>query len=255
MNITLRAPEFFPQNDVQQHRARIGFVLSAEDRTFESDIRAIELEGVTWSFSRMPPHLNTNYPLDRDPTEVLAHIQQSTAILQSAGDLDVALFAGGCLAAVLGNDRILETVRTGSGDALVSSVYTATKRAARAIQAKSVAIATGYDPKVNDLISAAFTRMGIQVVCIRGMAETSEFDFSHKSPRTIRNFALSLDRADADAIVISSTTMRGMEVVDELEQIAGKPVLCSNQVAIWDALRSAGISDRIAGYGSLLQNY
>ena len=254
MNTTLKTHEYFPQNDVQ-HRARIGFVLSAEDRTFESDIRAIELDGVVWSFSRMPPLPEAYSPLERDPAEALKHIQQATAALQSEEDLDVALFAGGCLAAVLGNDRILQTVRTGTSDALVSSVYTATKRAARAIQAKSVAIATGYDPKVNDLIASAFAAMGINVVSISGIAETSEFDFSHKSPRTIRNFALSLDRADADAIVISSTTMRAMEVIDELEQIAGKPVLCSNQVAIWDALRSAGISDRVAGYGSLLHHY
>lgn len=254
MNTTLKAQEHFPQGDVQ-HRARIGFVLSAEDRTFESDIRAIELDGVVWSFSRMPPFLESYSPLERDPTEALEHIQQATTALQSEDDLDVTLFAGGCLAAVMGNNRILETVRTGSNDALVSSVYTATKRAARAIQAKSVTIATGYDQKVNDMISGAFTAMGINVVSIRGIAETSEFEFSHKSPRAIRNFALSLDRADADAIVISSTTMRAMEVIDELEQTAGKPVLCSNQVAIWDALRSAGISDRIAGHGSLLHHY
>lgn len=254
MHTTLKIQELFPQNDVK-HRARIGFVLSAEDKTFESDIRAIELDGVVWSFSRMPRLPEVLSPLDRDPVQALQHIQQATAALQTEDDLHVALFAGGCLAAVLGNDRILHTVRTGTSDALVSSVYTATKRAARAIQAKSVAIATGYDPKVNSLISGAFTAMGINVVSIKGIAETSEFDFSHKSPRAIRNFALSLDRADADAIVISSTTMRAMEVIDELEQIAGKPVICSNQVAIWDALRSAGIADRIAGYGSLLHSY
>lgn len=254
MNIPLKTQEYFPENDVPR-RARIGFVLSAEDRTFESDIRAIKLDGVVWSFSRMPPLPDAHSPLERDPAEALQHIQLATAALQTDEDLDVALFAGGCLAAVLGNDRILETVRTGTSDALISSVYTATKRAARAIQAKSVAIATGYNPQVNDLISGAFAAMGINVVSISGISETSEFDFSHKSPRAIRNFALSLDRADADAIVISSTTMRAMEVIDEIEQIAGKPVICSNQVAIWDTLRGAGIADRITGYGSLLYHY
>ena len=254
MYTTHKTPEVFSQDDAQ-HRARIGFVLSAEDKTFESDIRAIELEGVVCSFSRMAPLVEAISPLNRDPVEALEHIQQATAALQSEEDLDVAFFAGGCLAAVLGNDRILETVRTGTGDAMVSSVYTATRRAARAIQAKSVAVATGYDPKINKLIAGAFSEFGVNVVSISGISEAIEFDFSYKSPREIRDFVLSLDRADADAIVISSTTMRAMEVINELEQIAGKPVICSNQISIWDALRSAGISDRISGYGSLLQNY
>ena len=71
----------------------------------------------------------------------------------------------------------------------------------------------------------------------------------------IRDFVLSLDRADADAIIICSTAIRAMETIEEIENIAGKPVLCSNQMGIWDALRSAGISDRIEGYGSLLRDY
>lgn len=257
MLTTARHSELYPEGDAAL-RANIGFVLSAEDTTFESDIRSIQLEGVEWFFSRMAAIDPRCHPLDRDKAQALIDIEQAIVALKRAGDVDVASFAAGCLCAVVGNDRIIEAVRVGTGDALVSSVHTASKRAVKAIQAKHVAIATGYDAKINNFIADAFAGFGVDVVSISGIGAVDTprgFDFSHKSPREVRDFALSLDRADADAIVISSTTMRAMEVIDELEQIAGKPVICSNQIAIWDALRSAGISDRIPGYGSLLQRY
>jgi len=243
-----------PKPDVP-HRARIGFVLPAEDKTIESDIRSIELNGVEWSFSRMAATRKMLHPLDRNREQALKQIHQATASLQTNDDLDVAFFAGGCLATVISNDCVLDTIRAGSKDAIVSSVYTATKRAARAVQAKNIVVATGYDSIINQLINDAYTSLGINVVSISGMPKTFGFDFSNKSPQEIRDFALSLDRADADAIVINSTTMRAMEVIDELEQTAGKPVICSNQIAIWDTLRSVGVSDRISGYGSLLQDF
>jgi maleate isomerase len=69
------------------------------------------------------------------------------------------------------------------------------------------------------------------------------------------NHALARDRADADAIFVSSGALRTLEVIAEFEACAGKPSICSNQVMIRDCRRLAGIDDRFAGYGRLLPEF
>jgi maleate isomerase len=48
---------------------------------------------------------------------------------------------------------------------------------------------------------------------------------------------------------------RSHTVIDRLEQALGKPVITSTQATLWHALRLAGIEDRIAGYGRLLERH
>ena len=75
------------------------------------------------------------------------------------------------------------------------------------------------------------------------------------APDYIKEFALSLDRPDADAIFISCGALRSLDVIGAIEEAAGKPAICSNQAMIWDTLRLAGIEDRFEGYGRLLGTF
>ena len=44
-----------------------------------------------------------------------------------------------------------------------------------------------------------------------------------------------------------------MRIVETLENEVGKPVVVSNQAMFWNALRLAGIDDKIEGYGRLFR--
>ena len=46
-----------------------------------------------------------------------------------------------------------------------------------------------------------------------------------------------------------------MEAVDQVEKKLGKPVITTNQVSLWGALRALGHTESINGYGTLLQNH
>jgi maleate isomerase len=48
---------------------------------------------------------------------------------------------------------------------------------------------------------------------------------------------------------------RSHTVIARLEDRLGKPVITSTQATLWHALRLAGIDDRIAGYGALLERH
>ena len=66
---------------------------------------------------------------------------------------------------------------------------------------------------------------------------------------------LSTAADDADAVFISCSALRTIEILDALEQDLGKPVICSNQAMMWDVFRKAGVTDTVSGYGRLLREF
>ena len=61
--------------------------------------------------------------------------------------------------------------------------------------------------------------------------------------------ALKDDRADA--YFISCANIQSIDVIENLERDLKKPVVTSNQAALWCALRTLGFSDVVPGLGSL----
>ncbi|WP_162268455.1 hypothetical protein [Bradyrhizobium manausense] len=55
-----------------------------------------------------------------------------------------------------------------------------------------------------------------------------------------------------DALFVSCTAVRIVPYIEELEREIGIPVISSSQAMAWDALRLAGYSRSIEGYGQLL---
>ena len=90
---------------------------------------------------------------------------------------------------------------------------------------------------------------GIEILDIQGLNLTTGIEFGRVTPAYWKKFALAIDRPDADAIFLSAAAASAaLEVVDEIEQAAGKPVVTSNQAQFWSCLRRAGL--RMTSKGS-----
>ena len=50
---------------------------------------------------------------------------------------------------------------------------------------------------------------------------------------------------------ISCTGLHVLGIIDMLEEDLGKPVITSNQVALWSALKGLNVRDKIQGLGKL----
>jgi maleate isomerase len=116
-------------------------------------------------------------------------------------------------------------------------------------------VGTPYLDEVNTVEKTYLEKAGFEVLTIEGLNLRKDSDMIRVTPAFIRDFALSLDCPDADAIFISCGALRTLDVINEIEKAAGKPAICSNQAMIWDVLRLAGITDPITGYGQLLENH
>src|SRR5699024_5694522 len=58
---------------------------------------------------------------------------------------------------------------------------------------------------------------------------------------------------DADGVVVVSTNFPLLPLQEQLEADLGKPVVSSNQSALWWCLRELGIKEPITGHGQLLR--
>ncbi len=64
---------------------------------------------------------------------------------------------------------------------------------------------------------------------------------------------MALRNDSAEAYFLSCANIQSIDVIEVLERDLGKPVVTSNQAAIWCSLRMAGIRDDVRGLGALLR--
>jgi len=118
-----------------------------------------------------------------------------------------------------------------------SSTSVAFVEALRSLGLTRVAIAATYPQPVADAFALYLTEAGFEVV------ETQGNDYFTAADALVggRNAAVSIVRSVSDdraqAVLMPDTALHTAQWLEELEGIAGKPVLTATQVTVWEALR------------------
>lgn len=231
-------------------RAQLGFIVIATDLVMEDNINRLSPDGVGSSITRLK--------MPRECTiETLAvqinDMAEAASIIQPDAHPDVVCYACTSGSIVIGEERVMSEIKRGAPWAKPSTLVTGVINALHRLDAKKIVVATPYLDEINT-VEAEFLRMkGFDVLDIQGLNIDDCEAMGRISPSFIRDFALSIDHKDADAIFVSCGGIRTIDVVQEIENAAGKPVICSNQAMMWDCLRRAGIDDSIDGYGQIFR--
>ena len=233
-------------------RAKIGFVLLATEQTIQDDVLRLRPDGVGVHFARAYiPDSITNATLAAQA----GLLAEASASLLPDGSLDVVCYACTSGSLVIGEERVHAELKRGNPHAQPTSLIAGVIKALKTLKVKSLAIATPYLDEINANEARYLERAGFEVLNIEGLNLERDSDMVRVAPNYIRDFARTVDRPNADALFISCGALRSLDIVDELEQGIGKPVVVSNQAMIWDTWRMAGIPDRIGGYGRLLREH
>jgi maleate isomerase len=239
--------------DAGRHdRAKLGFVLLAMEQTIEDDMFNLAPPGVGVHFSRAP--MANRVDVDT-LSDMAVGIGDAAALLLPEGALDVVCYACTSGSVVIGEDRVFAELRRGAPTALTTSLITSVMRALSTIEVKRIAIATPYVGAINEIERAYMHARGFEIVNIEGLGIENDADMVRVTPDYILKFARSVDRPEADAIFISCGALRSVEIIQELEAQARKPVIVSNQAMIWDCLRLAGIRDPNPRFGQLFRDH
>lgn len=236
----------------RNHRGKIGFVLIPNEQTIEDDMVRYAPAGVGMYFSRatMPREIST---------ESLACLANSLA--ETAGrilpddKLDVVCFACTSGTVAVGEERSIEELTRGAAGAKATTLMGAVRKALQAVGAKRIAVGTPYTDELNTNVARYLTGAGFEITGFQGMNLNYDHEMIRVAPDYLVEFAQAIDRDDADAILISCGALRTIDVVDRIERVVGKPVICSNQAMLWDCLRLAGIDERLPDLGRLLTDH
>ncbi|HKS88967.1 MAG TPA: hypothetical protein VJR70_05970 [Stellaceae bacterium] len=123
-----------------------------------------------------------------------------------------------------------------------------------ALGIKRVALVSPYSPEVNSRARHYYeSKYGLSVVAAEGFAATDSYAIGQLGPENARDSFARIDRPEIEAFVVPGGNFPTMASIAGWEAEFGKPVVTTNQAALWAVFRRLGSADRIAGLGRLLE--
>jgi len=240
----------FETRQVVGARARIGFVVLSSDYTLEHELRLMpRLPGVDYFHARIP-----NSPeITPETLAAMGPRLTETAALILPGD-KVDVLAYGCTSAsvVLGSECVHAHLTKAKPEAQTTNPALAAATALGALNVQRVAVLTPYTQDVNTLVQRNIEAAGFDVPVFGSFNEPLDPVVAAIDTESLGAAIKQLvTAADVDGVFISCTSVRIAHALAALEDEFGLPVISSNTALIWHALRLAGISDRLDGFGRI----
>ena len=190
--------------------------------------------------------------------EAVAQVERAALELASA-EVDVILQAGTAIAFFRGfghDTQLCRRIEEVTGIKATTSL-TAIVEASRALGIKKPAIATSYIADIDGRLMDVLEKSGFEVAAIEGMGIKKSIDMGKVEPEETYLLAKQVVRSapGADGILISCGNLRSFEAIEPLEADTGLPVVTSNQAGLWQALRLAGVNERLPNLGRLLRDH
>ena len=135
----------------------------------------------------------------------------------------------------------------------MTTPITAALRAFTRLNTKNITVLTPYPIQVNKSVFDYLTQHHIKIINFNSFNIEYDNDIAKVDPDCIYKTIISLDYNESDAVFVSCTALRIVEILQKVEDTIQKPVISSNQAIIWDSLRSVNINNSINGFGKLLQ--
>ena len=124
-----------------------------------------------------------------------------------------------------------------------------------ALQIKRIAVLTPYHPVGDRNVQRFFEESGFTVARIKGLQCASPVKIAHVSETELRDALHELDGDDIDGIVQVGTNLAMARLAGQAQVWLKRPVVAINTAIYWHALRESGITDRMSGFGELLEKH
>jgi maleate isomerase len=230
---------------------RIGLLLPSSSSAQEWDIGRALPDDITLHVARM--RLNN---VDADST--LRIVQEIEAESQKLADVDVdvIIFPATAPSSRMGpgyDQELIKRINAASGKP-ATTASTALLEALRALAVKQIVLGAPWSASVNESVAAFLEANGVKVVAQEALGLVRNLEIGLLDPQTAFDVGRRADRPEADAVMLACGNWSTFSIVDALEQNLGKPVLTTNQVSLWHALKMIGARP-LDGPGILLRRH
>jgi maleate isomerase len=243
----------FPFQTTEIAGPRLGLIALQSDETVEVDLRRLLPPRAEFMVSRVP----SSTEVTRDTLAAMEHSLTYSAALFPAG-VEFDVIGYGCTSgtATIGQERVAEKIRDGAQTRSVTDPLTALMEACAALGLGRIAILSPYVAQVSERLREQLAQRGIETPLVGTFDIATEAVVVRISAASIFEAAASLmSQGEADALFLSCTNLRALDVIGPLEQNLGKPVLSSNLVMAWHMMRLAGLSPDSGAPGQLMHSF
>ncbi len=228
---------------------RIGLMVPSVNTVVEPETAAMAPDGINVYATR----LRNNTSDLEDTGRMLSHVERAADEFASA-HMDVIAFActaGSFIQGRKGEQELKSRIERASGIPAVTTAG-AVVSALTGLGTQKLVMATPYSEQLNLLERAFLVEKGFDVLRDRGMGIVDAYSIGKVEPDEVYQFVLELVVPEADALFISCTNLRTVEIIAKLERETGKPVVTSNQATFWACLNAVEYHLPVTGYGTLL---
>ncbi|SEQ28486.1 maleate isomerase [Faunimonas pinastri] len=218
-------------------RLRMGIIVPSGNVVAEPQIHAMLPAGVSALFTRLALRGSSEAELQRmeagveDAARLLADARVDRIVFHCTAVTTFSPSSGPAIRERIGGATGIEGLVT--SDAL--------EAAFQALGTRRVVLLTPYIEAVHRREIAFLEHLGLHVAGEASLGIDTNDEMARLSPDTLADWVLKHRHPDADAYFLSCTALRSAELIASLEDRLGRPVLTSNQVMVWHALREAGI--------------
>lgn len=226
--------------------APLGLIVLQTDETIEGDLRAMLPVEAPVYISRVP---SAPQVTPQGLREMQGHLTQAAALLPQA--LPFSAIGYGCTSATaqIGAYRVAELIGEGVQTAHVTDPLSALIAACRALQITQLGFLSPYTADVSDALRATLADAGIATPTFGSFEEACEASVVRIDGPSVVAAAEDLaQQGGTQAIFLSCTNLRTLDVIAQIEARTGLPCLSSNQVLGWHLSRHAGIRSRVPGH-------
>ena len=231
--------------------SKIGLVALSTDFSIEKDFNSIMLNLPIDLFVNRLPFYN---PLtDKNLIKMTEKLTEVTENILPNQTLDTVAY--GCTSGtiVAGIDKIINKIQLAKPNCKVTTPITSAVNALKHLNLKKISVFTPYPQPINEKVINYFIKEGFDVRSFASFNLDSDLEIGKIDPKYLLEVLTEMNIDNSEALFISCTALPALEIIQELENKIKKIVLSSNQVLIWNSIRSVGYTSSIEGYGELLK--
>ena len=244
-DLSRRTPVYGP-------RCKIGLVVPANNSVIEPEFWSVLPAGVAAYATRIMARGNLTPEAVR-----LMETQVDRAVDElAATGVDVIAYADMVTTFIMEkgwNEAKVAHIAERTGTQCVSA-WTSLRDALKTLGVRRLALGTPYPAAIHAMALPFFEAQGFAVVGNATLDVLAMHDVPKIDGPMLEAFVSALPRSGADALVLLATDLPTFGSIAKLEQACGCPVLSSNQVILWAALRAAGVAERPHGMGMLMEH-
>ena len=230
------------------NQARIGLIIPSANRLTEPQFNRYLPDDIDIHVTRLRMTGKWAKPLD----QLQEAIEEAAAVLSDTSP-DVIVFhctANSMEGGLDGERRITEWVGRASGCEAVTTSQAITE-ALRELAVRRLVLISPYVEATNQAEMRYMSEAGFEVVHELGLGLPGSDDYIAVTPEEWLDITSDNARPEAEGYFLSCTNTRMIETIEAVESRLARPVVSSNQAALWACLRRMDRPTSIPGLGRL----